>query len=53
MLIVTVVFGIVSVTHLYSFLCCVFVLFVVVLCLVPNVASVSRLFILDYHFGFL
>jgi hypothetical protein len=35
-----------------SFLCCVFALFVLVLCLVPNVACVCELSILDCPFGF-
>jgi hypothetical protein len=43
-------FGGVHVTHPFSFLCC--VCFRPVSC-VPNVASVSGLFILDYPFGFL
>ena len=37
----------------FSFLCCDFVLFVFVLCLVPNVACVSGLSIFDGIFGFL
>ena len=34
-------FGLVLVAHLFIFLCCVFSLFVFLLCLVLNVASVS------------
>jgi hypothetical protein len=48
------VFGWVRVAHLFNFLCCV----VYFLCLrpvscVPNVARLSRLFIIDCPFGFL
>ena len=42
------VFGRVRVAHLFSFLCCVFVLFVFVLCLVYPMLQVS----LDCHFSF-
>ena len=41
----------VFVVHLFSFLCCVFV--VVCLSFVPNVAIFPGLFILDCPFGFL
>jgi hypothetical protein len=44
----------VCVAHLFSFLCCVFCF--VCLCplsCVPNIVSLSGLFILDYHFGIL
>ena len=38
--------------RLFSFLCCVFVLFVFILCRVSNVANVSGLSILDCPFSF-
>jgi hypothetical protein len=44
---------VVSVLIIFLVFCCIFILFVFVLCLVPNVACVSRLSILDYPFGFL
>jgi len=36
-----------------SVLCCVFVLYIFVLCLVHTVTYVSELSVLDYPFGFL
>ena len=42
----------VRIAYSFRFLCC-FVLFVFVLCLVPNVACVSGLSIIDCPFGFL
>ena len=50
------VYGGVSVAHLLSFLCCVFCFVCIVLrpvSCVPNVASFSRLTILDWSFDFL
>jgi len=47
------IFGGVRVVRLFSFHCCVLLLFVVVLCFVPNVACVSGLYTLSCSFGFL
>jgi hypothetical protein len=40
------------VTHCFSFLCCFFfILFVFILCLVPNVGCITDLSIIDWPFG--